>query len=94
MKDDYRIQDDVISNNFLTSILVISAGQTLTEDVIRFFGLWGCRTVFLVVPAGPPVLGGPCFFSSRGIFQAWKLYADTQEAFIKSATAVQDDEDT
>ena len=89
--DDYKKRDDVFSNDFLTSILVITSGQTLSDDVLRLFGLWGCRVVFLVAPSGPSILGGPYFFSSRGIFQAWRLYADTQEAFLMSTIPVQGD---
>lgn len=94
MIGDYRKRDDVFCNDFLTSILVISAGQTLSEDLLRLFGSWGCRTAFVVKRTEPSVLGGPYFFSSRGIFQAWRLYADTQEAFIMSTIPVQDDADT
>ena len=70
MVDDYRKRDDVFSADFLASILIVTAGQTLSEDVLHLFGSWGCRTVFLVARAGSPLLGGPYLYSSRGIFHA------------------------
>lgn len=89
--DDFNKRDDVFCTNFLASILVISTVQTLSEDILRLFGSWGCRKAFLIAPSSTPVLGGPYFFSSRGIFQSWRLYADTQEAFVLSTIPVQGD---
>ena len=86
----YKEYDDVFSAKFLKSILLVTTEQTVAAEVLRLFGSWGCRTVYLIPPK-EALLEGPLFFSSSGIFKAWRLYPDTQEAFVMSTVPVQGD---
>jgi hypothetical protein len=89
--DSYRQRDDVFYGHFLQTILLLSNETNIDEDVRRLFGSWGCRTVFLL-SAAYRTIDGPCFFSSRGVFRAWRIYPDTQDSFVLSTVPSRKDE--
>ncbi|KAK0701529.1 amidase signature domain-containing protein [Apiosordaria backusii] len=82
----YQQDDDVMASSFLTTILLVTTDRTLHDDVIQLLKSLGCKAIYLLTQ--PLVPKGPFFYSSEGIFRAARLYADTEEAFTLSTSAV------
>jgi hypothetical protein len=84
MKLDLFGEDDVFSADFLPTIILIT--NQLPEDfgseIIAFLTSKGCKSLYLARPELAAWSEGPFFYSSRGIFSAWRLYADPEEVFI------------
>lgn len=95
-KLDYFRTDDVLSSSFLTTILLITeeCSTKISDDVAAFLSSQGCKHLHVASP-GPISCGeGPYFYSSRGLFAAWRLYPDPGEAFIAATIPSQDDSST
>lgn len=93
---DYFKTDDVFSSSFMTTVLLLTeeCSTTITEDVAAFLSSEGCNHLHVASP-GPISYGeGPYFYSSRGLFAAWRLYADLGEAFIAATIPSQEDSST
>jgi hypothetical protein len=79
----YSHHDDVFCSRFLKNILLATDDNHVDDMVLKFFASKGCVTLF-VVPRQYGFREGPYFFSSCGILWAWRLFPDTQEAFVTS----------
>ncbi|OBT81612.1 hypothetical protein VE02_09368 [Pseudogymnoascus sp. 03VT05] len=95
-KLDHFKTDDVFSPSFMPEILLITevCSTTIPDDVAAFLSSEGCNNLHVASP-GPISYGEePYFYSSRGLFAAWRLYADLGEAFIAATTPSQEDSST
>lgn len=88
--DKYLQNDDVFCKRFLKTTLLVTDEVSLDDSVLSFLASVGCLVVFLV-RSEHKVEPGPYFFSRRGIFWAWRLFPDYQEAFILSTIPSQED---
>jgi hypothetical protein len=86
----YSQHDDVFCSCFLKNILLVTDDKPVDHMVLKYFASKGCVTLF-VIPRQCRFREGPYFFSSRGIFWAWRLFPDTQEAFVTSTIPSQHD---
>jgi hypothetical protein len=100
MRDDlqkaytsFSQKDDVFCDAFLKTVLLLSDQDPVEDSVHELLASWGCHTV-LVVPTLHCIPPGPYFFSSRGIFLAWRLFPDEQNAFVLSTIPSQEDSHT
>ncbi|XEV04981.1 hypothetical protein FSHL1_010268 [Fusarium sambucinum] len=89
----YSTQDDVFCDAFLNTILILTDNTSISESVQGILSEWGCTTVFLQ-SRSKEICPGPYFFSSRGIYSAWRLYPDDHDAFVLSTTPSQTDFET
>ncbi|KAH0563242.1 hypothetical protein GP486_002187 [Trichoglossum hirsutum] len=83
VRSRYGREDDVFCDTFLKNILLVTDEQSLSDSVLNLLTSWGVVFVF-IVPTHCEVAPGPYYFSRRGIFWAWKLFPDYQEAFVLS----------
>jgi hypothetical protein len=88
--EEYCSVDDVWSKEFLNTILIFTAAETIENPVLEFLASQGCKTIY-VVHASRSIVKGPFFYSARGLFWVWKLFPDTHEAFITSTIPSQTD---
>ncbi|KFY69161.1 hypothetical protein V496_00540 [Pseudogymnoascus sp. VKM F-4515 (FW-2607)] len=92
-KLDYFKTDDVFSPSFMTTILLITdeCSAKIGDDATAFLSSQGCKHLHVASPGPVSCEEGPYFYSSRGLFAAWRLYADPGEAFIAATIPSQDD---
>ncbi|KFZ25017.1 hypothetical protein V502_00509 [Pseudogymnoascus sp. VKM F-4520 (FW-2644)] len=88
--------DDVFSLSFLTTILLVTeeCPGKISDNVAAFLSSQGCKYLHVAIPGLVSWEEGPYFYSSRGLFAAWRLYADPGEAFIAATIPCQDDSST
>ncbi|CEI68082.1 unnamed protein product [Fusarium venenatum] len=89
----YSKEDDVFCDEFLKTILILTDNRSISESVQGILSEWGCTSVFLQ-SRSQDISPGPYFFSSRGIYSAWRLYSDDHDAFVLSTTPSQTDCET
>lgn len=89
---EYLREDDVLSSDFLSTIIFITENDTVDEKVLLCLASFGCKTLYML-PTTYSVTKGPYFHSSQGLFQTSRLYPDTQEAFVLSTVPSQHDKD-
>jgi hypothetical protein len=96
MKFDLFAADDVFSADFLPTIILITnqIPKDISGEIVSFLSSKGCKSLYLARPEYPAWSEGPFFYSSRGIFSAWRLYADPEEAFIAATIPSQSDSTT
>lgn len=84
---------DVMTRDLFGTILLTgcSHAESLDGRFLEALGSYGCEVVY-TVPLTVPISEGPYFFNSTGIYRAFRLEADVQEAFILSTIAAQRDE--
>ncbi|KUJ06160.1 amidase signature enzyme [Mollisia scopiformis] len=83
--------DDVFDNYFLEIVILIRASLVATE-LSALFSQYLCsigvkRVGFVVdrsLAASKKLLDGPYFSSNEGLFRLWKLFPDSQSAFVAS----------
>ncbi|KFZ07187.1 hypothetical protein V501_06686 [Pseudogymnoascus sp. VKM F-4519 (FW-2642)] len=92
-KLDHFKTDDVFSPSFMPEILLITevCSTTIPDDVAAFLSSEGCNHLHVASPGSISYGEGPYFYSSRGLFAAWRLYADPGEAFIAATIPSQED---
>jgi hypothetical protein len=77
--------DDVFSKDFLTDFIGVQGGSSeaiAAQELETSLGAWSLTNVFQVnVENDEPLPPGPYFRCGNRIHQAWKLYADTLDAF-------------
>lgn len=100
MRDDlektytmYLQQDDVFCDPFLKNILILSEETSISTSVQELLASWGCTAAY-IAPISQPISPGPYFFSSRGLFSAWRLFPDDKDAFVLSTIPSQLDSHT
>lgn len=95
-KLDHFKTDDVFSSSFMTTILLITAdcSTKISDDAASFLSSQGCKHLHVASPGPISCEEGPYFYSSRGLFAAWRLYADPGEAFIAATIPSQNDSST
>jgi hypothetical protein len=95
-KLEYFKTDDVFSNSFLTTILLITdQGSTdFKSEIATFFSSQGCKALYIARSGSISWAEGPYFYSSRGLFAAWRLYPDSGETFIAATVPSQTDNTT
>lgn len=88
--------DDVFSSSFMTTILLVTdkCYTTISDDVAAFLSSQGCKYLHVASPGSISWEEGPYFYSSRGLFAAWRLYDDPGESFIAATIPSQDDSST
>lgn len=79
-----------MTSSFLETMILVTVEDSLGQDVQQLLIAMGCRMVYLLPPSYP-LVKGPLFFSSKGVFRTSRLYADTQEAFVLSSVPSQAD---
>lgn len=89
----YSEQDDVFCDDFLTNVLILTDDTSISDSVQGLLNSWGCSNAFLL-SSSDQVSPGPYFFSSSGIYSAWRLYPDDYDAFVLSTTPSQTDVET
>lgn len=84
---------DVTTVDLLRTILLngCSHAESLDGRFLEALGSYGCEVVY-TVPLTVPLSEGPYFLNSTGIYRAFRLEADVQEACILSTIAAQRDE--
>ncbi|KAK3344483.1 amidase-like protein [Lasiosphaeria hispida] len=82
--------DDVFCDAFLKNVLLVTNETSFSASVLQLLASWGCRTLFHVAST-EKVLPGPYFFSSLGLYCAWRLFPDDKGAFILSTIPSQED---
>lgn len=83
---DFRTKDDVWSRDFIGTIIVQTTeiDLELTEndqDILRSFGANDIRLFYNSVPE-TQLPQGPYFLHHGQLYQAYRLYPDTADAFI------------
>ncbi|KAI1116420.1 amidase signature enzyme [Nemania sp. NC0429] len=85
--DRYSQEDDVFQHDFSRNgiILLVSDRNeeptpSLSEPVVEYFNKLSSTLIF-VDERRAPLRNGPYFLQGRNLFQAWRLYADTNEVF-------------
>jgi hypothetical protein len=88
--------DDVFSLSFLTTILLVTeeCPGKISDNAVAFLSSQGCKYLHVATPGLVSWEEGPYFYSSRGLFAAWRLYADPGEAFIAATIPCQGDSST
>lgn len=92
----FKQADDVFDDDFLHLVIFISNSpgpDKLSERLQEYLQSLGTRHVVFLRPSSqggqnPPE--GPYFATPEGLLRVWKLYADTQGAFV--ASLVQDEQ--
>lgn len=86
---DYLRTDDVFTDMFLEHIFLLAIDQTkhLTfgDSTPSVLVTWGTQSIHEIRPIPSEDFkfrGGPYFASSKGLRQAWRLYEDTNGAFM------------
>ncbi len=86
---DYFKVDDVFSETFLEHIYLLASYQTkqltFEDSASSILATWGTQSVHEIVPSINENInyrGGPYFASGKGLSQAWRLYEDTNGAFM------------
>jgi hypothetical protein len=92
----FNATDDVFSPLFLHTVLFTTDDSIteIEEDVVALLVNWGCSVVYSISSPSRNFLEGPYFHNSAGLFQAWKLFPDYQEAFILATIPSQKDKYT
>jgi hypothetical protein len=88
--------DDVFSSKFLRAVIIVTAvyREDLDDEFKSFMSSKGCKDIFIVQLEDPDIGSlneGPYFYNSRGLFSAWRLFPDVQEAFVLSVIPSQSD---
>ncbi|KAK2764404.1 hypothetical protein FQN54_009098 [Arachnomyces sp. PD_36] len=86
--NEYLERDDVFNTDFLEAVIIVTDENSVDNALKQLLTSWGCQVVFLLPFT---IVNGPYFYSSSGIFRAWRLYPDPQEAFALSTIPSQDD---
>jgi hypothetical protein len=89
-RERFEQTDDVFCISFLKTILLVIRLACLSDDLIDLFKLCGCSTVF-ILPPDLEICSGPYLYSVSGIYWAWRLFPDEQEAFFLSTIPSQQD---
>jgi hypothetical protein len=90
LRDDFVRVDDVFCDSFLETILLVANDDSVSDVAIQLLKSWGCSTVYQL-PFNYEIAPGPYFYSVSGIFWAWRLFPDEQEAFVLSTIPSQKD---
>ncbi|KAH8590218.1 amidase signature domain-containing protein [Bisporella sp. PMI_857] len=78
-----------------TIVLITEHGlRDLSDEIFAFLSSQGCKDLYIAKPGSTAWAEGPYFYSSRGFFAAWRLYADSGESFIASTIPSQKDNRT
>ena len=85
--DSYRLVDDVFHDHFLQSLVltgVLALQVELTPAAKGLLKSWGTKWIELLDSANTSVAPPPgVYLASDGVLlEAWRLYDDTQGAFI------------
>lgn len=86
----YQQRDDVFCDAFLNHVLLVSDAPTVDEPVRDLLASWGCLTIFQL-PSTENVRSGPYFFSTCGLYSAWRIFPDDKDAFVLSTIPSQAD---
>ena len=92
--DHFRKIDDVFSSTFLEAVIILTAVYrgNIDDELRSFMSSRGCKAIFILPLEQAGFLNeGPYFYNSRGLFPAWRLYSDVQEAFVLSTIPSQSD---
>jgi hypothetical protein len=97
--DSYLQGDDVFSRSFLEHIYLLTDRQSeplkLDHSYSTILEDWGTQSVHVVrADANESPRGGPYFASNKGLRQAWRLFGDTNGAFIFPLVPIEANSDT
>ncbi|KAK7959519.1 amidase signature enzyme [Apiospora aurea] len=76
------LENDEFCNGFFATVLLIT-DKSLEKNACNLLSGWGC-TCFNQISTKTRIPPGPYFYSSSGLFKAWRLFPDDQNAFILS----------
>ncbi|KAK8062355.1 amidase signature enzyme [Apiospora hydei] len=76
------LENDEFCNSFFETVLLIT-DKALEKHACNILSGWGC-TRFKQISTKTRIPPGPYFYSSSGLFKAWRLFPDDQNAFILS----------
>ncbi|KAI1422275.1 amidase-like protein [Xylaria sp. FL1777] len=89
----YQKEDDVFCDAFLNNVLLVSDESAVDKPVMDLLASWGCLAIFQL-PSTENIRPGPYFFSASGLYSAWRIFPDDQDAFILSTIPTQGDPHT
>ncbi|EPS36390.1 hypothetical protein H072_10096 [Dactylellina haptotyla CBS 200.50] len=96
-KTDFETKDDVFNKEFLKTIVIEhTAGKNfkIGDEAQGILKAWGSQLVVSEAESSESLPSGPYFFTADAAHQAWRLYEDTNAAFVLSLTAKDGDQST
>ncbi len=91
----FRSADDVFCSSFLSAIVVQTNGEANTTDTCLTIRIDNEQVpvIQVTVPETGPIPEGPYFLADHVLYEAWRLFPDTADAFFAPVQPDAQDED-